>query len=403
MNDPTAAAREYMLPFKGLRVIDLTQGLAGPFCAMLLGHYGATVIKVEPPEGDWSRTLGAPTGDRTPAYATCNRGKQAICIDLKKPEGRDAVLKLAEGAAVFLESNRPGIADRLGVGYAAVRQVSPDVVYGSVTGFGQTGPYAERPATDAILQAFTGLMSRNRGDDGQPRRIGYAVPDYTTGLMAYQSVSTALYAKAMGQGGRHLDISLMRSMLFFQQQGLNQEAVEPGSSLTPVESSPVPPTGTYQAADGPVNISIIREKFYQALCRVLDLPSAASDQRFSTLAARRENEGVLRTILAEAIGQWRRDELCAALHAADVPHSPVHDYGSVVRDAHVQAAGTLSWLPDPVLGAMPAVNLPGTEPLREGGPHAVAPRQGEHTDQLLIEAGFSEDAIAQMRASGAVA
>ena len=125
-----------MLPFKGLRVVDMTQGLAGPFCAMLLGHYGATVIKVEPPEGDWSRTLGATKGDRTPAYTTCNRGKQALVVDLKQKAGLEVVLKLAEDCDVFLESNRQGVADRLGIGYEAIRAVSPDVVYGSVTGFG---------------------------------------------------------------------------------------------------------------------------------------------------------------------------------------------------------------------------------------------------------------------------
>ncbi len=142
----------YMLPFKGLRVIDMTQGLAGPFCAMLLGHYGAAVTKVEPPEGDWSRMLGEAKGDRTPAYANCNRGKRSIVVNLKQPHGRDLLLRLAQGADVFLESNRPGIADRLGIGYAAVKAVSPEVVYGSVTGFGQTGAYANRPATDAILR-----------------------------------------------------------------------------------------------------------------------------------------------------------------------------------------------------------------------------------------------------------
>lgn len=397
------SAEPYMLPFKGLRVVDVTQGLAGPFCAMLLGHYGASVVKIEPPEGDWSRTLGAVIGDRTPAFATCNRGKRAIVADLKQAAGRDVLLKLAQGADVFLESNRPGIADRLGIGYEAIRAVSPDVVYGSITGFGQTGAYASRPATDAILQAFTGLMSRNRGDDGAPRRIGYAVPDYITGLMAYQNVSTALYAKAMGQGGRHLDISLMRSMLFFQQHGLSQEAVEPGSSLAPVEQSPVPPTGTYQAADGPINISIIREKFFQALCQVLNLSDTAADPRFSNLPARRENEEALRTILAQAISGRQRDELCAALHAADVPHSPVHDYGTVVQDAHVQETGTLSWLPDPALGPLPIVNLPGTAPLEPGDSRSTAPAQGQHTDEVLTELGFDAAAIAAMRGSKAVA
>ena len=397
------SAETYMLPFKGLRVVDMTQGLAGPFCAMLLGHYGADVIKVEPPEGDWSRTLGAARGDRTPAFAACNRGKRTIVADLKKEAARELILKLATGCDVFLESNRPGVADRLGIGFDAVKAVSPDVVYGSVTGFGQVGPYAERPATDAVFQAFTGLMSRNRGADGEPRRIGYAVPDYTTGLMAYQSVSTALYAKAMGQGGRHLDISLARSMLFYQQHGLIQEAAEPGYSLTPVESSPVPPTGTYVCADGPVNIAVVREKFFQALCRVVGVEQTAYDERFNSLPKRRENEDELRATLAEAIAPWKRNELCDALAAADVPHAPVNDYGTVARDRHVAESGMVAWQPDPMLGDLPIVNLPGTEPLNPADPRASVPGQGQHTDPVLAEFGYSAEQVSELRSSGAVA
>jgi crotonobetainyl-CoA:carnitine CoA-transferase CaiB-like acyl-CoA transferase len=398
-----ANAEPFMLPFKGLRVVDMTQGLAGPFCAMLLGHYGASVIKAEPPEGDWSRTLGTAIGDRTAAFATCNRGKQTIVVDLKQDAGRALILKLAAGCDVFLESNRPGIADRLGIGYEAIKAVSPDVVYGSVTGFGQTGPYAKRPATDAILQAFTGLMSRNQGDAGDPRRIGFPVPDYTTGLMAYQSVSTALYAKAMGQGGRHLDISLMRSMMFYQQHGLLQEVVEPGSSQAPVEQTPVPPTGTFETAGGPINISIMREKFFQSLCQVLDLPETGADPRFTSLAARLEHVEPLRLILEEAIAKRGRDELCAAFQAADVPHAPVHDYATVVRDHHVEEVGTVSWIGDPMLGSMPVVNLPGTEPLSPGDPRGDVPAKGQHTDAVLTTAGYDQAAIASMRGSGAVA
>jgi crotonobetainyl-CoA:carnitine CoA-transferase CaiB-like acyl-CoA transferase len=323
-------------------------------------------------------------------------------VDLKQAAGRELILKLAAGADVFLESNRPGVADRLGIGYDAVRAVSPDIVYGSITGFGQTGSMAKRPATDAILQAFTGLMSRNRGPDGEPRRIGYAVPDYTTGLMAYQNVSTALYAKAMGQGGRHLDISLMRSMLFYQSQGLVQEAVEPGSSRAPVEQSPLPPTGTYRIADGQINVSLVREKFFQALCQVLNLPETAADPRFSTLAARLVHEEELRAVIAGAMAGRKRAELCAALAAADVPHSPVHDYASVLEEEHVQETGTVAWLDDPALGGVPFVNLPGTAPLTNGDPRGAVPRQGEHTDAVLAQAGYSADAIAGMRAAGAV-
>ena len=367
-----------MLPFKGLRVVDMTQGLAGPFCAMLLGHYGATVIKVEPPEGDWSRTLGATKGDRTPAYTTCNRGKQALVVDLKQKAGLEVVLKLAEDCDVFLESNRQGVADRLGIGYEAIRAVSPDVVYGSVTGFGQSGAYASRPATDAILQAFTGLMSRNRGADGQPRRIGYAVPDYTTGLMAYQSVSTALYAKAVGQGGRHLDISLMRSMLFYQQHGLVQEAVRTRilartSGAIAIAARPVrskPPMG-------PINISIVREKFFQSLCAVLDLPEVASDPRFTTLATRRDHEEVLRG----GAGRCHHIPLDGMSCARPSQRRTCLMRRSMImrasfRIANVQETGTLAWLEDAALGSVPIVNLPGTAPLAAGDPRGNCATSG---------------------------
>ena len=222
-------------PFEGLRIVDLTQGLAGPYCAMLMAQNGADVIKVEPPEGDWSRRLGVSLGDeRTAAYVASNRGKRAIVADLKTDKGLQIVRALVRDADVFMESNRAGVADRLGLGYDTLQALNENLIYLSITGFGQQGPYAERPATDAILQAFSGLMVSNPDRDGTPNRIEFPVPDYTTGLVAYQTLVTALYGRAMRGGGRRLDVSLMQAMLLFQQQGLIAREVDP----SPPKGSP---------------------------------------------------------------------------------------------------------------------------------------------------------------------
>ncbi|MFT5449493.1 MAG: crotonobetainyl-CoA:carnitine CoA-transferase CaiB-like acyl-CoA transferase [Gammaproteobacteria bacterium] len=187
--------------FKGLKVVDLTQGLAGPFCAMTIAQHGAEVIKIEPPEGDWSRTMGGAFDDRTPAFVTCNRGKRAIVVNLKSEAGREVVFKLAATADVFMESNRAGVADRLGIGYAVIKALNPEIVYLSITGFGQQGPYRDRAVTDAIMQAFFGLMTRNKAADGLPRRIDFAVDDYTTGMMAYQTLQPPSMGVPWGKVG----------------------------------------------------------------------------------------------------------------------------------------------------------------------------------------------------------
>lgn len=384
-------------PFTGLTVVDLTQGLAGPFCAMQLGHYGAAVIKVEPPEGDWSRTLGSTVGDRTPAYIVCNRGKRTVTANLKEADGRAVVRRLAERADVFMESNRAGVADRLGIGYEDIRAINPDVIYVSVTGFGQTGPHRDRPATDAIVQAFSGLMTRNAGDDGLPRRVDFPVVDYVTGMVAYQSVTTALFGRAMGRGGRHLDVNLMQSLAMFQQQGIANWAIDGGP-----HGGVMPPTGTYRTADGVMNISVVREKYFQALCRVLGLNEAAADPRFASVALRREHEDALKPLITAAVAKRATDELDTALFADEVPHARVNGYGELLADPHVAAVGAFAWMNDPAAGRVPVPNLPGSDPLAADDPRLAVARQGEHTRAVLAELGYAPADIERMAASGAV-
>ncbi|MBE10060.1 MAG: hypothetical protein CMM35_07085 [Rhodospirillaceae bacterium] len=369
-------------PFDGLRVVDLTQGLAGPFCAMLMAQNGAEVVKVEPPEGDWSRSLGVPAGpDRSAAFVACNRGKRAIVADLKTEEGLQIVRGLTKQSDVFMESNRAGVAARLGLSYEDVTAIREDLVYLSITGFGQEGPYAARPATDAVLQAFSGLMMSNPDKDGAPKRIEFPVPDYITGLVAYQSLVTALFGRAMHGGSRRLDVSLMQAMLLFQQQGLIAREIDP----TPPQGSPVPPTGTYATADGYINISIVREKFFQGLCEVLALPDIGADPRFGSIEDRRLNVDALLPPIISAIQVRRLEELSAALVAADVPHAVVNDYPQAARDSHVAEVGGIAWQKLSGLPNLPFVNIPGSVSLNENDLRARVPNLDGDRAEILKE------------------
>jgi crotonobetainyl-CoA:carnitine CoA-transferase CaiB-like acyl-CoA transferase len=197
------------LPYEGLKVVDLSQGVAGPHCGMLFALYGANVVKVEPPDGDWGRAIGKRHGDWSAYGIAFNRGKRSVALDLRRAEGRDVVAQLVARADVVIENNRPGVLARYALDYAHVREANPDVVYVSVTGFGQEGPNRDLPATDSILQAYSGLMSVNRAADGMPQRISVLVIDVVTGLYAHQAAATALYRRATRGGGRHVTVSLM--------------------------------------------------------------------------------------------------------------------------------------------------------------------------------------------------
>ncbi len=376
---------EFKPAFDGLRVIDLTQGLAGPYCAMLMAQNGADVVKVEPPEGDWSRRLGVPAGpDRSAAYVASNRGKRAIVADLKSSEGMEIVRALTRGADVFMESNRAGVAERLGLGYEALRAENENLIYMSITGFGQSGPYADRPATDAILQAFSGLMTSNPDNDGAPKRIEFPVPDYTTGLIAYQTLVTALYGRAVHGGGRRLDVSLMQAMLLFQQQGLIAREIDP----TPPRGSPLPPTGTYTAADGYINISVVREKFFRSLCAVLGLSNMADDERFDSIEGRRAHVEELLPPIERAVAARHLSDLAEAFAVADVPYAIVNDYQDAARDGHVAAVGSVAWQPLDDVPDLPFVNVPGCMPLKPNDNRARIPALDGDRTEILAELNF---------------
>ena len=381
--------------YAGLRVVDLSQGVAGPHCGMLFALNGADVVKVEPPDGDWGRSIGKRHGDFSAYAIAFNRGKRSLAIDLKRPGGREVVAQLVARADVVIENNRPGVLARFKLDYEQVRASNPSVIYVSVTGFGQEGPNKDMPATDSILQAYSGLMSVNRDSAGMPQRIGVLVIDVVTGLYAHQAAATALYRRATRGGGRHVTVSLMDAIGAVQagkilEFHLEGEHGQPGGV----------PVATYEAADGYITINARRDPHFVALCQILGLPELASDPRFRTADARLAHEAELMPLLRERVKLRSVSDLQSALTTGDVLHAPVNDYRRYLDDAHVTVTGAVQWVEHPVVGQIPLHRIPGLDPPAPGSLAAHSPAVGEHTRAVLEEIGLTPSAIAALEAAG---
>ena len=379
------------LPFSALRVVDFSQGVAGPHCGMLLALNGADVIKIEPLAGDWGRAIGERYGNFSAYNMSFNRGKRSLALDLKTPEGLEIATALSACADVIIENNRPGVMTRLGLDYATTKATNPEVIYVSVTGFGQSGPRRNLPATDSVLQAFAGLMSVNKDAQGTPQRIGVLVIDVVTGLYAFQAASTALYRRVTRGGGRHLSITLMESIAAVQAGKMVEFSLEGGQGLKLGA-----PVGTYQTKDGFININARRDAHWVAFSSLIERPDWASDPRFKTARARLENEALLAQTIAAAVRKRTTDEWCALLEANDILHAPVNDYQDYFDDAQVNSTGAVSWVDHSTIGRVPIPNIPGLPPARAGDNLAHSPDLGEHSQEILHEIGKSANEIAAL-------
>ncbi len=383
--------------FDGLKVLDLSQGVAGPHCGMLLARHGADVVKLEPLEGDWGRRIGSIRGDNCAYGLAFNRGKRSLALDLKHADGKAIALGLARAADVIIENNRPGVSDRLGLGYSTVRADNEDVIYLSITGFGQTGPNANLPATDSVMQAFSGLMSLNKDDDGMPRRINILAIDVVTGLYGFQAIAPALYRRATKGGGAHIKTSLMEAIGAFQSAKMIEYELEQG------ESPPLGvPVAMFETKDGYLNINGRRDAHFKSLCHIAGLPHMAEDPRFATPGDRIANEGELMPPLRAAFRKMERDELSKALMEADVLHARVQDFGDYFQSEHVRDVGAVQWIHQSGVGPIPMPQIPGLPPPREGDPMVHAPHLGEHSREILAELGYDDGKIDALAADGAI-
>ncbi|MDP6687928.1 MAG: CoA transferase [Alphaproteobacteria bacterium] len=385
------------LPYEGLKVLDISQGVAGPHCGMLLARHGASVVKLEPLAGDWGRQVGKSHGDNCAYGIAFNRGKRSLALDLKHPEGKEIALRLAHAADVIIENNRPGVTARLGLGYDIIRVENPTVVYLSISGFGQTGPNANLPATDSVMQAFSGLMSVNKDATGLPQRINLLAIDVVTGLYGFQAVAPALYRRAMKGVGTHIKTSLMEAIGAFQSAKMIEFELESG------EQAPLGvPVAMFKAKDGYININGRRDAHFTALCQVVGLPELADDPKFSTVPARFAAEGELMPLLRTAVEKMTLSELSVALTAADVLHALVQDYGDYFQSAHVREVEAVRWIEQSGVGPIPMPTIPGIRPPMEGDPMVHAPHLGEHSREILAELGHSDQEIDDLAANGAI-
>jgi CoA:oxalate CoA-transferase len=373
-------------PLQGLIVVDVSQGIAGPSCGGYFAEYGARVMKIEPPEGDWIRRLGTPIAGMSSQTIAYNRGKESLALDLKQPEGRAVALKLAARANVFIENARPGVMDRLGLGFEAVKAICPDIVYVSVSGWGQQGPNRQMPMVDTVGQAMSGLMSVMRSRDGSPVKMNATLVDGMTGLYAFQAAAMALWGRKPGDGARHVDISLLQSSAHMQGPNI----LEYGYAGRP-PGLYNPPAGNYRTSDGWLAVTLVNEVHFAGICAAIDRPELARDPRFDSFQTRKANVVELTKILDAAIATRCTADWMERFDKAGALASQINTYGDWLEDAHVSA---VSAAPPYVLDTGETVrlpHLPGAPPF-----NAPVPRVGQHTREILALAGLAPEDIDRM-------
>jgi crotonobetainyl-CoA:carnitine CoA-transferase CaiB-like acyl-CoA transferase len=381
----------------GLKVLDFGQGIAAPYCGMLLAMHGAEVVKIEPIGGDWSRGLGTRYGHHTAMSAHYNRGKKSLALDLKAPAARDIALDLAKRADIVIENNRPGAMARLGLGYEALSALNSRLLYASVSGFGQEGPYAALPCTDSVAQAYSGLAAHNRGDDGTPHRVGAIVIDTLTGLYAAQALAVALYARERRGVGQRIAVSLAECGAAILGHKLAEHVLENGAPMVLNV-----PTGAYRARDGGwVMIALIREEQFGRLVEALDRPDLAQDPRYANFATRAEHAAPLFAELRAQIAGETMASCLEKLRAADILSDRINGFDDWLADPHIVFTGGAVAV-DPA--DMPAFKVPRTPGITVGADAALTPSPtiGEHGAEILGGLGLDRIAIAGLVAEKAL-
>ena len=386
------------LPFEGLKVLDLSQGIAGPYCGMHLARNGADVIKVEPPgAGCWSRLLGKHTGDQTAHSVIVNRAKRSLAVDLKTAEGVAIVQKLAAGCDVLIQNYRVGKIDKFKLDYASVQKTNPNIIYLSITGFGATGPLADQPATDSVMQAFTGLMSINRDVNGAPQRIEMLAIDFSTGLYAFQAVAAALYRKAMKGRGAHIETSLLECALALQEGAMMEQHLQ-GGAAEPIGM----PVGMFKTKDGYMSVNARRDEHFKRLSKLLGKEEWITDPRYADARGRVNNRHELMAELRPYFEQKTSDEWVALLTGIDILKAKVNTYEDLFADPQVQAMDAVRWVENDTLGRVPMGNICGQQAAASGDNLTHAPHVGEHTRAILGELGYASADIEKLGAAGVV-
>src|SRR5678815_5789103 len=384
------------LALDGVRVVDLTQVMGGPFCTMQLGDLGADVIKVEPPAGDLSRSMGGaalrmPGDDAAPFFAL-NRNKRSIVLDLTTTQDRAIFMALVRSADVLVESFRPGVTKRLGVDYETVSALNPRLIYASISGFGQTGPYADRPGFDLIAQGMSGIMSVTGEPGGTPMKSGVPIADLSVGLIATNGVLAALIARGKTGRGQYIDTSLFESALAmsvwetteYWATGDSPRAMGSAHRLSA-------PYQAFRTGNGFITLAALTQAQWRNLCTALECDTLADDPRFETNATRVANRPALVREIERALSARTTEDWVERILAAGVPAGPIYDFAHVFTDPHTQARRMIEDVEHPVAGTVHTLGFPVKMSDTPPAVRRAPPLLGEHSAEILRELGMDGD------------
>jgi crotonobetainyl-CoA:carnitine CoA-transferase CaiB-like acyl-CoA transferase len=390
-------------PLAGLRVIDLTRVLAGPFASQILGDLGADVIKVEPPGGDDTRKFSPQRAGESHYFLSINRSKRGMVVDLKQPAGLDIVKRLVEGADVLIENFRPGVLERLGLGYDALSAINPRLIYCAITGFGLTGPLRDRPSFDIVTQALTGVLSINGAPGEPPVKLGLPLGDMVGGIFGPIGILAAVAERERTGRGRLIDVSLFDGLLGMLGY-LAQLAIFTGTDPVPVGTRhpSIAPYGAYPTSDGQIIIACLTDSFWNALCIAIDAPYLEQDERFRTNTGRKEHRDDLDQVIEEFTRSRTTVAMQEILDRNDVPNAPVLGITAALSHPHTIARDMISLVQHATLGPIPMVGRPIKFPGSEQASMRAPPGLGEHTAEILRdELGLNPAEIEELFRTGA--
>ena len=393
------------LPLEGVKVLDFTAIMAGPYCTLMLADMGADVVKIESfPEGDGSRRFDPKVNGESYCFAVLNRNKRSIALNLKDPRGKDVFMKLARDADIVIENYRPGVTRGLGIDYPAIRAINPDVIYASISGFGQTGPYSRKGGFDIIAQGMSGIMTMTGEPGGRPAKVGIAMNDIAAGTTALYAILGA-YIKRLKTGeGVYLETSLLEAGMawtYWEFGAWFGGGEVPTATGTRHRRST--PYQAYRTQDAYVTVGANNEKLWAAFCTgVLERPQLMEDKRFKSRAARLKNIDALQDEIEKVLAKRPTEHWVAKLDAAGVPGGPVFTYVQAFDNEHAKARGMVAEIDHPKIGRMKILGNPVKASAELARSRTPAPWLGQHSAQVLKSLGYTDAQVASLFAEGVV-